>query len=140
MTKAKTVFSKQEDWPTPDQPLCRKCRDDAKALVEEDTADQKEIAALVAMSHAEEVELFKLKRRQMLQALTPYKIKQASIKDLTIGIKNLHPVEQLIQNKPTSIVGVQDREELLQMAKMIREERERRSKTIDVTPTEAKTA
>lgn len=130
----KTFFCRPAAWPSPDSPLCQKCRFKQMKDRGEITDFLRTTADLVKMTPYEEIQFVRMKRLKLINAINQKKIDDASIKDATIGVKNLFTVEQLLQDRPTSIVAHSTREDLVALAKAIREERERRSKIVDVTP------
>ena len=132
----KTCFAKKADWLAPDQPLCQACRDREHGR---DIADRfsitKTVEELQKLSPGQEAAFVRGKRLELIAALTKKKLQGASIKEATQGAKELFTIERLLQEKPTQIIDHGTREDLLAMARAVKEERARRTTILDVTPT-----
>lgn len=137
-TKHKSVFCRAKDWPSPDSPLCQKCRYEARlakgGVISRGGLAQRE---LLKFSTPDLIALHDDVLGRTLQAIGQRKLEDANAKDLAIVAKNILMNKQLLEEKPTQIIDTGQRENMRRLLDAIREEEARRNKTIDVTPMEA---
>lgn len=144
--KRKTTFAKPEDWESPDKPKCQACRTRQQLHipigVNVPAAQGKMSQFLTPLTKPTTAELIDLHDEVLvrsLQAFSKKKLDESSAKDLAIVAKNILMNKQLLEEKPTQIVASSDREHMRKLLEMVREEKARKAKTINVTPMEVPT-
>lgn len=94
------------------------------------------VSALTELTPVQELALVREKRLAMLDALTPKKMFDATVPSLVRGVSDLFQVEQLMQERPTTIILHHERAGMLELAKALLAEKERRQQiTVIEVPT-----
>ena len=134
-TFPKNCWAKRDYWTSESQPICTWCSERRRRGTDVSPRElEKTIEELRRLTPQQEAEFVREKRLRLLAALSHRKVDESTIKEITKGAMELFQIERLLQEKPTSIVDSGRREELMKLARELKEERARRAATIDVTP------
>ena len=79
------------------------------------------------------VELIEDKIPILMDAITPEKVKEATLRDAVLGLGVLIDKRQLLRGEPTQIMTYEDRQSLNELLPGLLREAERRGMTIDAT-------